>query len=385
VKSELSIWIDYIQNDVNGDTNDGGSGYGHPDSWVNTYKTGHLIYEMALVGDSDSTQRVKDALDYLARHWDDANSDPGWRGLWPGTPASSQAAWSIMKGLTLMGLDKVGGRDWYADFCDVFLPQQNANGSWPASQYPSEITVCTAYALLMLQKAAPGADAPRADFTARPTLGTAPLQVQFTDRSRGDYNTWLWDFGDGGTSNEQNPVHTYNAPGAYTIMLTVIGPGGPDTETKRNYIRLIARDAGTPRPSPVTPGPAMTTTTYLSVNPQQAYAGQPVTVMVNAVNNGNSAGQHDVVMKINGQIEQSQTVSVEPQTAYPVSFTIYKDQPGTYTVEIGGQQAVFTVMRDGVTTGMGGASSGVIAVIILGALVVVTGVVLLLAFRRRPA
>ncbi|MGB7533691.1 MAG: hypothetical protein WA977_12055 [Halobacteriota archaeon] len=48
VYDELDIWIDYIQNDVDGDPNDGGSGYSAPDSWVNIYKTGNLLFEMAL-------------------------------------------------------------------------------------------------------------------------------------------------------------------------------------------------------------------------------------------------------------------------------------------------------------------------------------------------
>ena len=37
----------------------------------------------------------------------------------------------------------------------------------------------------------------------------------------GDPVTVLWDFGDGGTSSERNPSHTYSAPGNYTVTLTV--------------------------------------------------------------------------------------------------------------------------------------------------------------------
>ncbi len=45
-------------------------------------------------------------------------------------------------------------------------------------------------------------------------------EVQFTDQSL--YPTsWFWDFGDGGQSLEQNPVHTYTEPGTYTITLVV--------------------------------------------------------------------------------------------------------------------------------------------------------------------
>ncbi|GIL13610.1 MAG: hypothetical protein BroJett038_23300 [Chloroflexota bacterium] len=70
------------------------------------------------------------------------------------------------------------------------------------------------------------AAAPVAAFTANPTSGDAPLTVQFTNQSSGDITTYAWDFGDGGSSNEVDPSHTFNAPGAYTVTLTVSGPGG---------------------------------------------------------------------------------------------------------------------------------------------------------------
>ncbi len=95
---------------------------------------------------------------------------------------------------------------------------------------------------------------PVADFTASPTSGEAPLIVQFTDQSVGDITSWLWDFGDSGTSTQQNPEHTYMAAGAYTVSLTVTGPGGVDIEAKSNYITvtstLAARFSATPTTGP---------------------------------------------------------------------------------------------------------------------------------------
>jgi len=87
-------------------------------------------------------------------------------------------------------------------------------------------------------------------FTATPTLGKAPLQVQFTDQSTGDISTFAWDFGDGSTSTDRNPLHTFSAVGTYTVSLTVTGTGGAtDTETKADFIRvgdLLAGFTGTP-------------------------------------------------------------------------------------------------------------------------------------------
>ena len=77
--------------------------------------------------------------------------------------------------------------------------------------------------------------APVAEFSAAPTSGAAPLDVAFTDLST-DTASWAWDFGDGGTSNLQNPSHVYGAPGTYTVSLTATGPGGMDTNTKPGLI-----------------------------------------------------------------------------------------------------------------------------------------------------
>jgi hypothetical protein len=65
---------------------------------------------------------------------------------------------------------------------------------------------------------------PVAAFTWDPLL----LVVTFTNTSTGD-NSWLWDFGDGTTSSEQNPpAHVYPAAGEYQVRLTVSGLGGTD-------------------------------------------------------------------------------------------------------------------------------------------------------------
>jgi len=74
-------------------------------------------------------------------------------------------------------------------------------------------------------------------FSANPHQGRAPLEVEFTNRSTGSIDSWHWDFGDGNTSTEQNPVYTYDRGGNFTVSLTVSGDGGTDTEEKE--IRVI--------------------------------------------------------------------------------------------------------------------------------------------------
>ncbi|MDD3621888.1 MAG: PKD domain-containing protein, partial [Methanofollis sp.] len=78
-----------------------------------------------------------------------------------------------------------------------------------------------------------------ADFEADMTEGEAPLNVTFTDLSTGNVTAWEWDFGDGTNSTEQNPAHTYENAGVYTVSLTVSDETNEtDTMTKEDYINV---------------------------------------------------------------------------------------------------------------------------------------------------
>lgn len=65
----------------------------------------------------------------------------------------------------------------------------------------------------------------RAAATVSQTTGCTPMQVQFSDNSNGALS-WLWDFGNGSTSVQQNPVYTYTSGGLYDVMLIATFPGG---------------------------------------------------------------------------------------------------------------------------------------------------------------
>ena len=103
-----------------------------------------------------------------------------------------------------------------------------------------------------------------ASFSFSPAKPEINEPVQFSDSTSGGseiFDTWMWDFGDGNSSNEQNPSHTYPDPGNYTVSLTVtdsvgttntstqtvavLPPGGADVLTVHNF-----------------PNPASTTTTF---------------------------------------------------------------------------------------------------------------------------
>ncbi len=59
------------------------------------------------------------------------------------------------------------------------------------------------------------------DYTFGPTGSEFELQFHDASYAEGDILTWDWDFGDGNTSTEQNPIHTYDEPGIYDVSLTI--------------------------------------------------------------------------------------------------------------------------------------------------------------------
>ncbi len=96
--------------------------------------------------------------------------------------------------------------------------------------YGNQITFTTAAA----------GNPPVAAFNGDPTSGNAPLTVVFTDQSANNPTSWQWNFGDGTTSNVQNPGKIYQNAGSYSVQLTVTNSFGTDTETKTNYITVTA-------------------------------------------------------------------------------------------------------------------------------------------------
>ncbi len=84
--------------------------------------------------------------------------------------------------------------------------------------------------------------APVANFDATPKFGCAPLSVNFTNNSSQD-ESWLWNFGDGTTSEEEKPSHIYEKSGVYDVSLTVTSKNGcTSTKTSKNFVQVFGPD-----------------------------------------------------------------------------------------------------------------------------------------------
>lgn len=143
------------------------------------------------------------------------------------------------------GVDIVDTLEWYP---------RGHQGQWVHVQYPCDhlngyiefevlLQPYTDHsARLMFDQIRVYAEPIAPSFTASPTAGDQPLTVKFTDTTRwsdGNIVAWHWEFGDGGTSPQQNPSHTYTYAGtAYDVRLTTITRWGE--ENLVNYPAYIA-------------------------------------------------------------------------------------------------------------------------------------------------
>jgi len=84
-------------------------------------------------------------------------------------------------------------------------------------------------------------EGPTASFSFTPAHPRPGDEVRFSDESTGEPTSWLWDFGDGQTSQQQNPSHTYAASGSKTVTLVVSNASGSDSAVKEVRISTPVR------------------------------------------------------------------------------------------------------------------------------------------------
>jgi PKD repeat protein len=199
------------------------------------------------------------------------------------------------------------------------------------------------------QKIIGGTEAPSAEFMASQVTGVAPLTIQFNDISTGSPTSWEWTFGDNespGSSNQysdptqhtvlgyslQNPSHTYQTAGVYSVTLTASNAGGSSTSTKTNYISVSM---------PLVGAEVVSTTLPASMN-----AGQSYPVSVTMKNTGSTTWNEAGMVRLGGvgdgtgdaakfgpvRMKIPSGMSILPGSQYTFNFTMTAPSlPGPYT------------------------------------------------------
>jgi hypothetical protein len=230
VRDRLNVWINNIQDPVDGDTNgyDGGSYYRPGGGSSNMLRTGNLIFQMTFYGDPPTSERFEAAIDYIERHWHgDYYSYQGWG--YDLNISHYQTMFCLMKGLEYSGFDYLDldndsypEHNWYNEFASVLVAQQDINGSWPRcpySYYDNILSTC--WALLTLEKVIPPEHTiprpiPPIPNAGGPYIGYEGSVIAFNGSGSKDLNgdtlEYRWDFdGDGfwDTNWSLEPNHTY--------------------------------------------------------------------------------------------------------------------------------------------------------------------------------
>ena len=150
-------------------------------------------------------------------------------------------------------------------FVDVSLPGTSpithwswdfGDGGWSSLRDPIHVyTAASVYDVLLTVSSQEGSDTEMKlglmDVRPAPLVASFDCSamrvrvgetVHFTDTSRTGntpISRWNWDFGDGATSDQQHPSHSYEAPGVYTVVLIVESPAGTDTARRKDCITVI--------------------------------------------------------------------------------------------------------------------------------------------------
>jgi hypothetical protein len=212
-----------------------------------------------------------------------------------------------------------------------------------------------------------------------------------------------------GTSNSIRVSFEYGASGSYWVAsisknLSETGPFSvslPGLKANTEYHFRAQADDGL---SGVVTGNDMTFTTLgtasigvapnsnLTINPSEAVTEGEINISVPFVNTGGAEGKYTATLKINGLIENTREVTIPAGATQIVSFTVAKNIPGTYKVEINGVSGSFVVKSNTTTTSTTSTipttntttkSSSMMIIAIGAGAAIVIGLLIYLLMRRR--
>ena len=133
----------------------------------------------------------------------------------------------------------------------------------------------------------------------------------------------------------------------------------------------------------VTPGisPARFTFSNLLIVPGEVKPDQQVEISIEAANHGGTTGERTVILYINGDMEDSSTISIAPGSTQTIVFTLSKTTPGIYDVLMEGLPGQFIVTAPSTTITINGFNTGIF--IAIAAFVAVLALAFLFIRKRR--
>lgn len=208
-------------------------------------------------------------------------------------------------------------------------------------------------------------DGVTADFTNNaPGNCPAPVTINFTNTTTGPGAlTYSWDFGDASGSTSTNPVHTYNAPGVYTVTLIAMSPQGCiDTMRKINHITIGTILSQFNSPASICEGQSFAltnTSTPAPVSSQWNFGDATTSAQINPVKTYSTAGTYTIklVNDFGGcadSVSRSIVVKQKPVAAFTSNDTLGCQVPFTanFINQSAGSNNCFWDFGDGGTSNL---------------------------------
>jgi hypothetical protein len=144
----------------------------------------------------------------------------------------------------------------------------------------------------------------------------------------------------GGTAIITAAAPPYTAAATANVQVTFA------QEEQQDQMAPVITSSDTAIPQQIQQTPPKIMVTNVNSSTQTAQANQSVIIFANVVNRGDTAGYYTVNLKINDEIVETKTGSIGGHAARPLEFTVSKEEPGYYNVDINGEISGFTVINE---------------------------------------
>lgn len=177
---------------------------------------------------------------------------------------------------------------------------------------------------------------------------------------------------------EQDLYIAYWDGSNWLALTTTVDAGANTAEGKLSHFTTFAVIAPA---APLLPAPAAFVTTDLSITPAEVEPNEAVTISVSVANTGGTEGSYSVVLMINDATEAVEIVTIAAGDSQSVSFSVTKEDTGSYSIAIDELSGNFTVTAPVLPPEEKPINWPVVGGVIAGVIVVV--IIIALLFRRR--
>jgi len=169
------------------------------------------------------------------------------------------------------------------------------------------------------------------------TLGATEVILEYDTKELTSMKAGVW------TISFKSPYNvTVKLPERAEVIFLSDAPSSINIEDKRIVASLFPGEWEISYIFPVVQ-PLNFRVTDLRVSPKFVRSGEAVTVSVLVMNVGEETGFYDIVLEVNDSVEDRRTIMLDRGESIRVNFTVSRDKPGTYIVEIAGLRGKFIV------------------------------------------